>query len=125
MSLKTVFREVLRWECYRIKFNTVMLLSGLLLLLTIDLIKPTEIQGIKKGKELSNYYNVAIFLYGLLANFVFTVIYIFIILLKSKLKINELNAKIDYITRRFILKSGLFANLLTGFLELIYRFKID
>ena len=125
MSLKTVFREVLRWECYRIKFNTIMLLSGLLFLLTIALIKPTEILGIKKGKELSNYYNAAIFLYGLIANFVFTVIYIFIIILKSKLKINELNAKIDHITRRFILRIGLFANLLTGFLELIYRFKID
>jgi hypothetical protein len=101
-----------------------MLLSGLLLLLTIDLIKPTEILGIKKEKELSNYYNAAIFLYGLLANFVFTVIYIFIIILKSKLKVNELNAQIDHITRRFILRIGLFANLLTGFLELIYRFTI-
>lgn len=120
-----LIKEILRWELYRIKFNIIMFLSGLLLLFIICLIKPLEIHGIIHGKAIENYYYQAIFGYGLLANLVFTIIYIYTILLKYKIKMNDIKDEIDPIAKRFILKVGLIANLFIGFLEIIYRFQID
>jgi hypothetical protein len=125
MSLKILFKEILRWELYRIKFNSIIFFSGLLLLFIISIIKPLEVHGIIHGKAIANYYYAAIFCYGLLVNFVFTIIYIYTFLLKSKLKMNDINDKIYPITKRFILIGGLVANLLIGFLEIFYRFQID
>ena len=86
---------------------------------------PLEIHGWSKGKAISNYYSGAIFAYGLFVNFIYTIIYIYTILLKVKLKMNLLNDEIDPIAKQFFLKGGLVANFLISFLEIIYRFQID
>ena len=125
MSAETLFREIGRWEFHRIKFNLIMLVSGILLYFFINLIMPLEIHGWSKGKASSNYYSAIIFAYGLFANFVYTIIYIYTIILKVNLKMNLLNDEIDPIAKRFILKGGLVANFLISFLEIIYRFQID
>ena len=125
MSAEKLFREILRWEFYRLKFNAIMFVSGILLYFIINIIMPLDIHGWSQGKAVSNYYSAAIFAYGLFANFVYTIIYIYTVLLKVKLKMNLLNDEIDPIAKRFILKGGLIANFLIGLLEIIYRFQID
>ena len=125
MSAEKLFREILRWEFHRIKFNTIMFVTGILLYFIINIIKPLDIHGWSQGKAVSNYYSAAILAYGLFANFVYTIIYIYTILLKVKLKMNLLNDEIDPIAKRFFLKGGLVASFLIGFLEIIYRFQID
>ena len=125
MSTDKLFREIGRWEFHRIKFNAIMFVSGILLYFIINIIMPLDIHGWSQGKAVSNYYSAAIFAYGLFANFLYTVIYAYTILLKVKLKMNLLNDEIDPIAKRFILKGGLVANFLISFLEIIYRFQID
>jgi hypothetical protein len=125
MSVEKLFREILRWEFNRLKFNAMMFVSGILLYFIINIIMPLDIHGWSQGKAVSNYYSAAIFAYGLFANFLYTVIYAYTILLKVKLKMNLLNDEIDPIAKRFILKGGLVANFLISFLEIIYRFQID
>lgn len=125
MGIKSLIKELAFWEFIRIKFNAVMLVSGILLYFIINFSMPLKTYGWSHGKGISEYYSETIFGYGILANILFTLIYIYAIILKNKLNLSEKNIEFDAISKRLIINGGLALNILTGIIEVLYRYNLN
>lgn len=104
------------WEVRRIIFNIVMAISGSILLLLIQWVKPVSMHLFFKT------YVDLIFFYGLIANLAYTAAYVYVLLISKKfIELNQIQETLKQFTYKAILVIGLAINLLAGLGELLFR----
>lgn len=108
--------EIVWWELRRFLFNIIMLASGVLLLILLQVLKPIHIHS----HYFYGYFEMIIY-YGFLVNIIYTAVYIYFTSLLDIFIDSEKHMKAKKFTLNWILISGICLNILVGFCELYFR----